>query len=250
MPAYQTTPFKPTPKLLLAGTPFYFWGSFDDRSSPTQGYIISDSAVTTTATVTYMTVTGNVPSVGDSITVVGASRSNNFNVTNATILTVSAAVDGNGLQSGVVTVTYAITSTSLGTASDGGQVIIPRSQIGEALVTGASAPAAVSFINAQLQQGRTLVASVSLPVASTVTVTSIDLQGSLVDLDSEYVTLVPTAGGATPSTPAHLATVTSGTIAGGTAEYGDDIANFRFYRGIVVGASGGTSPTIVFKIEV
>ena len=83
-----------------------------------------------------MTTSGNIPSVGDLITVVGTSNAGGaFNVTNATIISGSAGTDGNGLDSGVVTVTYALgtPSSQPTTTSDSGQVIIPRVRNGEAL---------------------------------------------------------------------------------------------------------------------
>ena len=85
---YIKSPFKPTPTLLVQGRPEYVFGSWNDKTAPTQGYIISDSAVTTTATVTFQVVSGNTPVVGSLITVVGAANSVNYNVTNAQILIV------------------------------------------------------------------------------------------------------------------------------------------------------------------
>jgi hypothetical protein len=240
VPSYIQSPYKPPVALLLAGTPFYFFGSFDDRSSPTQGNVISDSSVTTTATLTYMTVSGNIPKIGDKITVVG-TRNANLNVTNATLLTVTPIQSVDGTQSGAVTVTYAITSTSLSLAFDAGQVIIPRPEVSEALANGASVPGAVSFINSQTQQGRTFTVDVKFPSLPT-TVTSVDLQGSNFDLDSEFVNITPTSG--------TVASVSGGVASGGHTVYGDDAANYRFYRLNVVGASGGSSPTIVGRIEI
>lgn len=208
MPAYQTTPFKQVPALLVSGTPSYLLGSFDDRSSPTFGYIITDAAVTTTATVVFQIVSGNAPLVGEKITVRGAANSVNFNVTNGTILTVSTT------DAGICTVTYAITSTSQATTADGGQVEVVRSEVGETSANGSSVPAAAPFNNPNLQQGRTVTATVTFPTAPTTG--QVWLQGAQFDIDSEYEDIVLVNGvgsfGATgPS--AHVA----------------DLA-FRFYR--------------------
>src|SRR5260370_26155847 len=127
MPFYITSPFKPVPKLLIQGTPEYVFGSFNDKTSPTLGFVISDSAVTTTGTVTFQITSGNIPIPGALITVVGtANAAGNFNVTNATILTVTTTA------SGVCTVTYAIASSTvaIGTA-DSGQVQIPQIENGD-----------------------------------------------------------------------------------------------------------------------
>jgi hypothetical protein len=231
MPAYQTTPFKQSPALLVSGTPSYVFGSFDDRSSPTVGNVISDSSVTTTATVTFMVQSGNTPKVGELISVVGAGRSNNFNVTNATILSVVAAVDGNSVPTGVVTVTYAISSTSLGTAADTGTVMVPRPEVGESLSAGttASVPVAAPFNNPNLQQGRTIGATVTFPVAPQQG--TVFLQGAMQDLDSEYENIGTVAG--------------AGSVAvGPTLEVSD--MSYRFYRLRAVGITG--AGTCVGKI--
>jgi len=200
MPLYTKSPFKQVPALLIAGIPYYVFGSFDDKSSPTQGYVISNSAVTTTGTLTYMTTQGNVPLVGDLITVVGtANASGNFNVTNAAIVTVSAAVDANGFQSGVVTVTYAISSSSQGTTGDAGQVIIPRSEIGEALVNNtATVPVAVPSTQLMTNQSKTVNATVKF--TGSPTSATAYLQGAIFDIDSEYEDLGIITNAGSPTT--------------------------------------------------
>lgn len=178
MPSYVTSPFKQSPALLVSGTPTYLLGSYDDRSSPTFGYIISDAGVTTTATVVFQIVSGNIPLVGDKVTVRGAANSVNFNVTNATVLTVSCT------DAGVCTITYAISSTTQGVTADGGQVEIPRSEIGETAANGSSVPAAAPFNNPNMQQGRTVTATVTFPTPPTTA--QVWLQGAQFDIDSEY----------------------------------------------------------------
>lgn len=245
-PVYQKTPLKQSPVLLVAGTIAYLLGSYDDRSSPTFGYIISDSSVTTTATVTFQVVSGPVPIVGDNIAVVGAGRSANLNTT-GTVLTVSAVADAAGIQNGVVTVTYTVSSTSLGTASDGGQVTCTRVEVGETLVNGASVPAAVSFLSSNTQQGRTL--TVFATVSGAPSTGTVVLQGANFDLDSEYVTLIPTSGGATTASTGFIYDASQANK-GGFASYGDDVANYRFYRFTVASVTGGTAPLIYASIEV
>jgi hypothetical protein len=230
MPAYVASPFKPPVQLLVAGTPSYVFGGYDDRSSPTFGYIISDSASSTTGTVTFQVVSGPIPVVGDNVTVRGAANSANFN-TSGTVLTVTAEADSAGIQNGVVTITYTISSTTQATLADGGQVECTRVEVGEALVNGASVPVAAPYNNSQTDSKKTISVNVSFPSApSTVIVT---LQGANFDKDSEY---------------ADITTVyNSSTATSGTAEVE---SNYRFYRLKVTAASGGTSPTIIGKIEV
>lgn len=235
MSAYQATPFKAQPALLVAGTPQYLFGSFDDRSAPTQGYVKSNSAVTTTGTLTFQIVGGNIPKVGDLITVVGCANSANFNVTNVAIASVV-----NTTAAGLCTVTYAISSTTQGTVADNGLVIVPRPEVAEATLTGKSVPVAFPFNPATPQQGRTITVNVSFATGTTAGVLA--LQGANFDIDSEYVTLVPSSTSGT--TPGINATGVSG-----TAVYSDAASNYRFYRFIITTTiSGGAAPGVVAKI--
>jgi hypothetical protein len=208
---YITSPFKPMPALNVSGTPTYLLGSYNDKASPTFGYVVSDSAVTTTGTVTFRITSGNVPFVGALISVVGtANASGNFNVTNATILTVTCT------DAGICTVTYAITSSTvaLGTA-DGGQVQVPQPELGETLVNGSSVPVAMTFQGSHSNQEKDIVAIVSFP-GGLPTTALVTLQSAIIDLDSEY---------------ADVATVTS--VAGGVQSGGQisiDQQAARFYR--------------------
>jgi len=227
MPQYQSTPFKQPPALLVAGTPQYVYGSFDDKSSPTTGNVLTNAGATTIATLVFQIISGNSPSVGDKITVVGCANSNNFNVTNANVLSVSTTVTG------VCTVTYNITSTNQATTADGGQVIIPRSEIGEALQNGASVPVAKAANNALVDQSEVIMVSVSFPVLPKTC--NVYLQEALVDLDSEY------------SNIAQVASV-SNSVANGSVVFPTSIeVAGRFYRLAVSGLVG--TGTIVGKIE-
>src|ERR1039458_8599051 len=139
MPFYIKSPFKPTPKLLIQGTPEYVFGSFNDKVGATFGYVQSDSAVTTTGTLVFRITSGNVPFVNSLISVVGTANSAGvFNVTNATILTVVCT------DAGICTVSYAVSSTSQTSTPDGGEVTINQSEIPDQLTAGivAAVPAA------------------------------------------------------------------------------------------------------------
>lgn len=226
MPAYQTTPFKPVPELLVAGRPSYVFGSFNDRTGPTLGNVISNSSATTLATLIFQIVSGNIPTVGSLITVVGCANSANFNVTNATVLSVSTTA------SGVCTVTYNITSTNQSSTADGGQVIIPQPEIGEAIANGASVPVAKVFNNAAVDQSEILMVAVSFPVIPKAC--TVILQEALVDLDSEY------------SNIAVVVTVANSTVAGSVVFPTSIQVAGRFYRLYVEGLQG--TGTIVGKI--
>jgi hypothetical protein len=240
MSLYITSPFKPMPKLLVQGRPEYVFGSWNDKTGPTLGNIISDSAVTTTGTVTFVVTSGNVPVVGSLITVVGAANSANFNVTNAQILTVVATA------AGVVTVTYAITSSTVAAGTpDGGQVIIPQPELGDILAAfpASSVPVACPASPGN-QSGKSLSATVKLPaqqlgVASTLSAVTVVIQGANFDEDGQYNTIgTLTAAGTSVGGP-NTYDWQSGQGAAGTLAAGSvDLINFRFYRLQVSGATG------------
>ena len=240
MSLYITSPFKPMPKLLVQGRPEYVFGSWNDKTGPTLGNIISDSAVTTTGTVTFVVTSGNVPVVGSLTTVVGAANSANFNVTNAQILTVVATA------AGVVTVTYAITSSTVAAGTpDGGQVIIPQPELGDILAAfpASSVPVACPASPGN-QSGKSLSATVKLPaqqlgVASTLSAVTVVIQGANFDEDGQYNTIgTLTAAGTSVGGP-NTYDWQSGQGAAGTLAAGSvDLINFRFYRLQVSGATG------------
>lgn len=243
MSLYQKTPFKQVPTLLVQGRPEYVFGSWQDRTGPTLGNVISDSAVTTTATLIFQVISGNAPVVGSLITVVGASNSVNFNVTNAQILTVTVTA------AGIATVTYAITSTTQGVLADGGQVIVPQPELGDILAVfpASSVPVACPSSPGN-QSGKSLSAVVKLPaqqlgVASTLTAVTIVIQGANFDEDAQYATIgTLTAAGTSAGGPntyewqagQGFSATTSNTTALGNV----NLPNFRFYRLQVSGATG------------
>ena len=230
MPAYILSPFKPAPVLLIPGMPTYLWGSFNDKTGPTQGVVLADSGNGAIATVKFLITSGNVPVAGSLVTIVGsANGAGGFNITNQIILTVSAAAYPDA---GVYTITFA-NATASGAASDAGQLIIPQPEVGEALTTTTSAPVVMPYGNSTYNQNQGLTAVVSFPSIPTSVV--ISLQQAVQDKDSEYQTI------------ATVATVAGGVVTGSPQITVDPTLGrfFRFSNGSVV---GGTSPTIVAKL--
>lgn len=244
MAFYILSPYKPTPLLMVQGTPSYLFGSYNDKTGPTFGAVISNSAVTTTGTLVFNILSGNIPAVGSLITVIGtANGGGNFNVTNAPILTVSTTT------AGICTVTYTISSTTQGALADGGQVQIPQPEVGDALATGitSSAPV-VSPAAGPNSVGKSLSATIKLPASSaafpsTLTGVTVVLQGANIDLDSEYNTLATVAAavaaGTTTDWQSGQGDTATGTLAAGSV----NLLNFRFYR-LQVTAATGAGPII------
>jgi hypothetical protein len=245
MPAFVTSPFKPTPILLVQGRPEYVLGSWNDKTGPTLGNIISDSAVTTTATVTFVITSGNAPAVGSLITVVGAANSVNFNVTNGQILTVTTT------NAGVCTVTYTITSSTVASGTpDVGQVLVPQPELGDVLSSFPASSVPVCCPSSPSNQsGKSLSATVKLPaqqlgVASTLSAVTVLIQGANFDENAQYNTIGTITAAGTASGGPNVYDWQSGQGNSGTLASGDvDLINFRFYR-LQVSAATGSGPVV------
>ena len=246
---YLKTPFRPTPTLLIQGSPEYVYGSLNDKTGPTLGTIVSDSAVTTTATVTFRILSGNVPTPNSLITVVGASNSANLNVTNGTIITASTT------DAGISTVTYAITSSSIapGTA-DSGQVYVAVPEVPDNLTAsivsnlatnaGASIPVAAPVGSTSV--GRSISVTVNLlansaTYASTLSGVTVVIQGANKDRDDYYNTIgtITAAGAAGNIYDWQSGQGTDKSTGTGVLADGDvNLPQFLFYRLNVTGATG------------
>lgn len=234
MPAYINTPFKPTPRLLVSGTPEYVWGSKNSQLADCVGYVIANSSSAGTQTLVFQIVSGNSPIVSATLyqllaNITGtANNSGKFNATNVAVLTATTT------SSGICTITYASgNSFSQASLPDGGSVVIPVVEVGETFANGASMAVATPFNNPNVQQGRTINATVTFPVPTQQpTAGTVYLQGAIIDRDSEYEDI-----GA-------IITIGSPTSGGPTLEIVDSA--YRFYRLLNVGVLGGG--TVVGKI--
>ena len=250
MPAYIKSPYKPMPILLVQGRPEYVLGSWLDKTGPTLGYVVSDSAVTTTGTLTFVVTSGNLPAVGSLITVVGTTNgSGNLNVTNAQILSATTT------NAGISTVTYAITSSTIAAGTpDSGQVIVPQPELGDIISSfPASSVPVVCPSSPGNQSGKSLSATVKLPaqqlgVASTLSAVTVVIQASNFDEDGQYQTVgTLTAAGTYVGGPntyewqsgQGVPTAPSNILSVGNV----DLINFRFYR-LQVSAATGSGPVV------
>lgn len=254
---YQTTPFKVSPPLMVQGTPQYLFGSFPTDVAPTFGYVLSDSASGTTGTVTVKITQGNVPLAGSQITISGASNNANFNVTNATILSVSAPTNPD---MGVYTITFTISSTTQGTISDGGIFTIPQPEVGDILTSAivaalpvSSAPV-VSPVAGPNSVGKSLSATVTLPantaaIPNSLASVTVLLQGANFDLDAQYNTIATIAtaigAGTTVDWQSGQGNTSTGTLAAGSVT----LLNFRFYRMQISTGATGTGPIVAKLLQ-
>ena len=185
----------------------------------------------TTASVTGTVVEGNIPVVGQLISISGAIPSY-FNVTNASITSVSAAASPDV---GVYTVQFALTNSNILTTNSPGVAVMPTPEVGEAVVLGASSALGLQSLE-NPSNGRTVRADVTFPTqAGSVVVT---LQGAMVDLDGDYTDL------------ASVASLTGGVLNGGVTVASVNIvgvtANFLRFNNKSLAGVGTTK--IVAKV--
>jgi len=244
MSQYQLTPFKQPVQLLIQGTPEYVYGKINNNTGPTLGNVISDSAVTTTATLVFQILSGNIPIPGALITVVGTANSAGaFNTTNATLLTVVVNAQG------VATVTYVIASTTQASLPDGGQVSIPQIEVGDLLTAPLVAALPYSSVPVAAVVGSTIVgrstsATLTLPASSaafpsTLAGVTAVIQGSNVDRDDHYNTIgTITTTGAAGNTYDWQSGQGQATTPAVLADGNVNVLSFRFYRLQITAATG------------
>lgn len=193
MPAYDNSPFKALPKLLVPSQNVYLLGSLNTQISDTKFTISNVQQTTTTGTVTGTVTDGNLPIVGSFISIRGTQTNGGaFNVTNALVTAVAInAVTGQG------TISFAMTTGNFAVTADSGQAIIPVPEIPETIALGASVAAAFSANDTAGSSVKIVAAAVNFPTIPTSA--TVVLQGALRNIDSEFVTLgtvATVAGGA------------------------------------------------------
>jgi hypothetical protein len=219
MPAYVNTAFK-KPGFLVPGFIDYSWGGFATDVANTKMLITADSISSDVATLYVNVLEGNIPVVGQSISVKNSANSSGaFNGGPYTLtgVTINATT-------GVGTVTFALTASNQGKTADNGFAVGTPPTTYEALPGTATAgkqfAASGGFLTATGQRGITWFTQFTGAPSSVVA----DLQGADIDTDSAYTTI-------------DQSVLTTGE----TRSVGN--VNFLFYR-IVVSGSGGTSPTV------
>ena len=184
---------------LVPGLPGYAFGSLNRLVAPTRMRISSVALSGTTATIVVLVLEGQIPTVGQLISISGAVPSY-FNVTNASILSVSAAATPD---IGVYTITFALTNSGIGTTVSPGLAIAPQVEIGDALAINngstatANSAASQAFSiqeNVNPANGKTIRVSVRYPTMNGSA--TVSLQTSDLDIDSAYVTLGQVSSGA------------------------------------------------------
>ena len=134
MTAYNTSPFGPSPVLMVGGRTEFLYGGFSDTTSPTYIAVSSVANSGTVATVVGTIVSGNAPTVGSLVSIQGTkTNSGEFNVTNVALASVTT-----NATTGVTTITFPLTGTVVTTTTDSGFAVVPTPLTFDTLVAGSS----------------------------------------------------------------------------------------------------------------
>jgi hypothetical protein len=234
MPAYSNSAFAPLPEVAIPSKPAYFWGSLPTGTDDTYMRLSNVALTSNVATVTGTIYRGNIPVVGNFITVQGSTNTSGlFNINQATITAVSGTPS-----TGVYSISYALTHANVSSVADSGMAIIPIAEVAEACTNNATSVAIYVPSNElrDLGEKSITISTVfpSLPTAATVTL---------------YTAI---ANNPQAAVPEWTAMGVAAIVAGGVQTAGP-LSTFstpagRFFRTVVSGVSGGTSPTLVCKM--
>lgn len=238
MPQYSTSAFAPLPEVAIPAKPAYFFGTYPVDTDDTYLRITNVALTTDVATVTGTIYRGNIPSVGNLISIEGTTVSSGvFNVSGVTITGVTGTP-----ATGVYTITFALTNANIASTAAAGMAIIPIAETSEALINGTSVAIYIPSNELRdLGQRSVTVATTfpSLPTAATVTLyTAISNTDNPLEWTSMGV--VATVAGGAVTAPATASP--NGGVATFTSPAG------RFVRLVVSGVTGGTSPTVIAKM--
>lgn len=223
MPIYNNTPFKPPVILLTTGVPEYLFGAVNQDQPYSRMQVTNDAGSGATATLTVTLIEGNIPSVGDLVSVQGTQNSAGaFNVS-ATALTAVSITPSTGQG----TIQFASATSQASTADAGRAISVPQPTSDSISVTGtASVPFTVNFNNPDATGARSL--NIATQFTGTLpTTATLSLQVANRDNNTDYSTL------------ATVATVVSGGVTQSDAEI--TLVTGRFYRLAITGTLTGTA---------
>lgn len=233
MPLYNTSAFAPLPEVAIPAKPAYFFGSNPVDTDDTYLRITNVSANGTTATVTGTIYRGNIPVVGQLITVQNTKTNTALNGTfTLTAVSVTAAT-------GVGTFSYA-SSQTVSSTPDAGMAIIPIQETSETLQNGNSVAIYVPSNELRDLGQRNITVAVTYPTLPTAATVAVYTAISNTDNPSEWTSMgtVSTVAGSAVTVPTNASSnggVTTVTVPSG-----------RFVRLNVSGVSG--TGTIIAKM--
>jgi hypothetical protein len=197
-------------------------GSKNQSVGPWEAFVSSIAVLTNVVTLAVSTQSGNIPAVGDLVSVIGTPIAA-ANVTNVALASVT--IDAN---TGIGTITYAATTPDVGTSPCGGQAAAKVPEVAEPAVASQAGQAFAVPKSSRLNpNGRQISLSVSYPSAPGAI--KYNLQAAIYNVDSEYASL---------GTDLTAAGTTFFTLA--------EVYNFVRYKD--TGSTGGTNPTVIAKL--
>ena len=223
MPPYNNAPGAAVPKLEIAnpqpGPPGYACGF--RNPGPNTRLIVNASSVASNVVTLYVTVVeGNIPLVGQTIYIYATTNNSaGLNDNTGTITVASATIATNGTG----TITYAKTTANLGKTNDVGYALVVPGDITESIAVVKTQQFALGGFGLSWEYF-----CPSQPGSI-----AIQLEGSIDDVDADYVIIG-----------------TSQTSVSGATVIVAQVPNLvRFVRLHVTATAGGSSPTIIGKIQ-
>ncbi len=203
MTAFINSAFQ-KPLLVMKGVCTYLIGSFSQQVGDANLYVTNVALTSNVATVTVQQLNGPKVVVGALISIINsANTSGLFNV-NRAVITGTTINDSTGAG----TITFALTHGDIGSAADGGSVIVEPAEVGESVTTSFTSIACLI----QAPEGDSqFTVPISVTAGASITAMTATLQHALKESSNEWTntTTVVTKTGASTYTagPVVLATL-------------------------------------------
>jgi len=165
MPTMNTSAFAPLPEVVLPGKPAYLYGSLATDTQDTLLQVTNVAATGGTATVSVYVRAGNIPVVGNLISIAGTQTSSGlFNVSSAPLTNVTI-----NATTGIGTVQFALVGT-VGSVADSGQALVPIQEVPETLAANTSVPVYVPSQEPNDMGEKSITTAVTFPTMPTAAV--------------------------------------------------------------------------------
>ena len=162
MPTMNTSAFALLPIVALPGFPTYLYGSLAIDTQDTLLQVTNVAATGGTATVSVYVRAGNIPIVGNLISIAGTQTSSGlFNVSSAPLTNVTI-----NATTGIGTVQFALVGT-VGSVADSGQALVPIQEVPETLAANTSVPVYVPSQEPNDMGTKSITTAVTFPTMPT-----------------------------------------------------------------------------------
>jgi hypothetical protein len=163
MPTMNTSGFATLPEVVLPGKPAYLYGSMPWDTQDTLFQVTSVASTTTVATVTGYIRAGNIPAIGNLVSIAGTQAgSGQFNVSSVPLTGVSISAT-----TGVGTLTFALSGTAVTSVADAGQAIVPIAEVAETLAANTSVPIYIPSQEPNDMGEKSITAAITFPTMPT-----------------------------------------------------------------------------------